>query len=156
MPDSIFPWVSTTDKVSCCEGIFIFTEFLQLTIRSNGMNKASVNSWALWSEFGKWMIYHSGDTLLYENIVDMLNPFNIDLAFLPINGNDPSRGVAGNLSCTEAAELGHQLGVRLVIPHHYHMFEFNTADPDDFAAEARTLSQPFRILKLGEHLVFPM
>ena len=80
---------------------------------------------------------------------------NIDVAFLPINGNDPSRGVAGNLNCAEAAELGHQLGVRLIIPHHYHMFEFNTADPDDFAAEATALSQPFRILRLGEHLVFP-
>ena len=105
--------------------------------------------------FGKWTLYHSGDTLWYDDMVDVLKPFNIDVAFLPINGNDPSRGVAGNLSCAEAAELGHQLGVRLVIPHHYHMFEFNTADPDDFAAEARALSQPFRILKLGEHLVFP-
>ena len=104
--------------------------------------------------FGEWTVYHSGDTLWYDDMVDVLKPFKIDVAFLPINGNDPSRGVAGNLSCKEAAELGHRLGVRLVIPHHYHMFEFNTADPNDFAAEARALSQPFRILKLGEHLVF--
>ena len=104
--------------------------------------------------FGNWTLYHSGDTLWYDNMVDVLKPFNIDVAFLPINGNDPTRGVAGNLSCTEAAELGHQLGVRLIIPHHYHMFEFNTANPDDFAAAAGARSQPFRILRLGEHLVF--
>jgi len=105
--------------------------------------------------FGNWTVYHSGDTLWYGDIVNVLKPFNIDVAFLPINGNNPSRGVAGNLSCAEAAELGHQLGVRLVIPHHYHMFEFNTAEPNDFAAEAKALSQPFQVLKLGEHLVFP-
>ena len=104
--------------------------------------------------FGNWTLYHSGDTLWYDNMVDVLKPFNIDVAFLPINGNDPTRGVAGNLSCTEAAELGHQLGVRLIIPHHYHMFEFNTANPDDFAAASGARSQPFRILRLGEHLVF--
>jgi len=108
------------------------------------------------ARFGKWTVYHSGDTLWYDDMVEVLKPFNIDVAFLPINGNEPSRGVAGNLNCSEAAALGHQLGVRLIIPHHYHMFEFNTADPDDFATEARALSQPFRILKLGEHLVFPV
>jgi L-ascorbate metabolism protein UlaG (beta-lactamase superfamily) len=105
--------------------------------------------------FGKWTLYHSGDTLWYDDMVNVLKPFNIDVAFLPINGNDPSRGVAGNLSCTEAAELGRQLGVQLIIPHHYHMFEFNTVDPEDFAAEAKALSQPFRILRLGERLTFP-
>lgn len=105
-------------------------------------------------KFGKWSVYHSGDTLWYDNLVDILNPFHIDIAFLPINGNDPSRGVAGNLNTKEAAQLGHQLNVQLVVPHHYHMFEFNTAEPTDFAAEAESLHQPFRILKLGEHFIF--
>ncbi|HMG94180.1 MAG TPA: MBL fold metallo-hydrolase [Chryseolinea sp.] len=105
-------------------------------------------------EFGKWVIYHSGDTLSYDNIVDVLDPFKIDLAFLPINGNDPARGVAGNLNAREAAELGHALDVRLVIPHHYHMFEFNTADPHDFEQEANRLKVPYRVLKLGERLQF--
>jgi L-ascorbate metabolism protein UlaG (beta-lactamase superfamily) len=73
---------------------------------------------------------------------------------LPINGNDPKRGVAGNLSANEAAELGKLVGARLVIPHHYDMFMFNTADPNDFGKEAEVLHQPFRILKLGEQLVF--
>jgi L-ascorbate metabolism protein UlaG (beta-lactamase superfamily) len=101
--------------------------------------------------FGNWTIYHSGDTIWYDNMVDILKPFNIDVAFLPINGNDPSRGVAGNLNSIEAAQLGKQIGARLVIPHHYDLFEFNTANPDDFAREANKIQQPFRVLKLGEH-----
>ena len=105
-------------------------------------------------QFGKWSVYHSGDTLWYDNMVDILKPFHIDVAFLPINGNDPSRGVAGNLNCKEAAQLGKEIGARLVIPHHYHMFEFNTADPDEFVAAAESVHQPYRVLKLGEHFSF--
>ena len=105
-------------------------------------------------QFGKWAIYHSGDTLLYDNMIDILRPFKIDVAFLPINGNDPARGVAGNLNAQEAATLGKDIKARLVIPHHYHMFEFNTADPDDFARNAEIEKQDYRILKLGERLHF--
>jgi L-ascorbate metabolism protein UlaG (beta-lactamase superfamily) len=106
-------------------------------------------------QFGKWSVYHSGDTLWYDGMVETLKPFLLDVALLPINGNDPQRGVAGNLSASEAAELGKLVGARLVIPHHYDMFMFNTAEPGEFGTEAEVLHQPFRILKLGEHFVFP-
>ena len=79
--------------------------------------------------FGPWTIYHSGDTLWYEGIVDLLKPFSIDVAFLPINGNRPERKVAGNLNAEEAAQLGKEIGAKLVIPCHYDMFTFNTEDP---------------------------
>jgi L-ascorbate metabolism protein UlaG (beta-lactamase superfamily) len=105
-------------------------------------------------QFGKWSVYHSGDTLWYDDIVKTLKPFHLDLAFLPINGNDPSRGVAGNLNAKEAAQLGKELGVQLVIPHHYDLFEFNTADPLDFEREAKAVNQPYKILKLGERFSF--
>ncbi len=105
-------------------------------------------------QFGKWAVYHSGDTLLYENVTDILRPFKVDVAFLPINGNDPARGVAGNLNAQEAATLGKNIRAQLVIPHHYHMFEFNTADPDDFKRYAESENQAYRILKLGERFQF--
>lgn len=105
-------------------------------------------------QFGKWSVYHSGDTLWYDNMVETLKPFHPDVAFLPINGNDPSRGVAGNLNAKEAAMLGKQLGVQLVVPHHYDLFEFNTADPAGFVREAEAIDQPYKILRLGEHFVY--
>ncbi len=101
-------------------------------------------------QFGKWTVYHSGDTLWYDSMVDILKPFHVDVAFLPINGNDPSRGVAGNLNTAEAAQLGKAINAKLVIPHHYDLFEFNTANPNDFAASAKLEHQPYCILKLGE------
>lgn len=101
-------------------------------------------------KFGNFIVYHSGDTLWYEDMVKTLKPFDIDVAFLPINGNDPARGVAGNLNCKEAALLGKEIGARLVIPHHYDLFLFNTADVDEFEKQANQFNQSYRILKLGE------
>lgn len=101
-------------------------------------------------QFGNFCVYHSGDTLWFEGLEDILEPFHVDVAFLPINGNDPARGVAGNLNASEAALLGKKIGARLVIPHHYNMFAFNTADVRDFAAEARKYGQPYVVLEHGE------
>jgi L-ascorbate metabolism protein UlaG (beta-lactamase superfamily) len=106
-------------------------------------------------ELGPWRIYHSGDTLHYPGMQEALRRFGrIDLALLPINGNKPERRVAGNLDGREAAQLAHDIGARLVVPCHYEMFEFNTADPRVlFVPECVRLAQPYRVLKAGESLV---
>jgi L-ascorbate metabolism protein UlaG (beta-lactamase superfamily) len=100
--------------------------------------------------FGKYKIYHSGDTLWFDQMLDYLKPFAIDVAILPINGNDPKRRVAGNLNCGEAARLGKAMNAKIVIPCHYDMFTFNTANVNDFKIQAENLNQPFKILKGGE------
>jgi len=101
-------------------------------------------------EFGNYKIYHSGDTLWFDEMVDLLKQFAVDVAILPINGNDPSRGVAGNLNCEEAAKLGKAIGAKLVIPCHYDMFTFNTADVMDFVKEAERVGQPYKVLQGAE------
>lgn len=101
-------------------------------------------------EFGNFSVYHSGDTLWFNGLEKILEPFHVDVAFLPINGSDPARGVAGNLNATEAAQLGKAIGARFVIPHHYDMFVFNTASAEDFAARAKETQQPCVILRPGE------
>ncbi|HEY0679913.1 MAG TPA: MBL fold metallo-hydrolase [Chitinophagaceae bacterium] len=99
--------------------------------------------------FGNRTLYHSGDTLLYDGMIELLIPYQIDIAILPINGNDPARKVAGNLNCTEAAVLGKSIGARIVVPCHYDMFEFNTADVREFEREARSIGQQYRVLEPG-------
>lgn len=101
-------------------------------------------------QFGSWAIYHSGDTLLYKGMAETLRKFPIDVALLPINGRAPERRVAGNLNAREAAELGKAIGACLVIPCHYEMFEFNTADPRDFVMAAENAGQPYQVLRCGE------
>lgn len=95
-------------------------------------------------------IYHSGDTLLFDGMADLLKPFRLDLAILPINGNDASRGVAGNLSIDEAILLGNDINAKLVIPCHYDMFTFNTADPAEFETKAKAANLNYRVLRGGE------
>jgi L-ascorbate metabolism protein UlaG (beta-lactamase superfamily) len=99
---------------------------------------------------GPWTVYHSGDTVLYDGMADLLREFSIDLALLPINGSLPERRVAGNLWGREAARLAKDIGAKLVIPCHYDMFEFNTVAPDEFIATCEELEQPFRVLACGE------
>jgi len=96
--------------------------------------------------FGNWTIYHSGDSIAFEGMVERLRREGpIDIAILPINGK------VGNMSGRDAARLAKDIGARLVVPCHYDMFEFNTADPkDEFIPECERLGQPYRVLKLGE------
>jgi len=101
-------------------------------------------------EFDDAFVYHSGDTVLYDGMIEGLRRWPIDVALLPINGRAPERRVAGNLWGREAAQLAKDIGARLVIPCHYEMFEFNTATPDEFVAECQRLGQPYRVLRAGE------
>ena len=101
-------------------------------------------------QFGSWTIYHSGDTLWYPGMEDILSPFAPDLAILPINGNKPERRVAGNLDHQEAPKLAKAIGAKVVIPCHYQMFTFNTADVEDFVTASEQIGQPYQVLQCGE------
>jgi L-ascorbate metabolism protein UlaG (beta-lactamase superfamily) len=94
--------------------------------------------------------YHSGDTLLHEGLADSLKPFAPDVAFLPINGNKPERRVAGNLNGEEAAALAKEIDAKLVIPHHFDMFAFNTAAPASFEDACQEKGQACQTLRNGE------
>lgn len=97
-------------------------------------------------------LYHSGDSLAYDGLVDQLGPQPFDVLFLPINGRDPARGVAGNMSAAEAVDLACRVKPRFVVPHHYDMFTFNTVPVSTFEAEARRLPDGVkpRVLRCGE------
>jgi L-ascorbate 6-phosphate lactonase len=97
-------------------------------------------------------LYHSGDGVIYEGLIEALGPGPFDVLFLPINGRDPARGVPGNMSAAEAAWLAAQLRPRFLVPHHYDMFTFNTVPVSAFEAEARTLPAGVtpRVLRCGE------
>jgi L-ascorbate metabolism protein UlaG (beta-lactamase superfamily) len=104
--------------------------------------------------FGPFCVYHSGDTLWHDGLVTALRNARPDLVLVPINGNDPSRRVAGNLNGTEAAALAKAAGARLAVPHHFEMFAFNTAAPDEFITACHRLGQTFKVLRGGESLTF--
>lgn len=105
-------------------------------------------------EAGPVVIYHSGDTMWYDGLEETVRAWPVDLALLPINGYDPARGVAGNLSGTEAAQIAKKIGAACVIPCHYDMFTFNTVTTAEFTRVADILGQPYRVLACGEHFSY--
>lgn len=98
---------------------------------------------------GDWTIYHSGDCVVFDGLSENLRATGVDLALLPINGRDPVRRVAGNMTGAEAAALAADAEIGLVIPCHYDMFEFNTASPDEFVRECARLKVNQRIPRCG-------
>lgn len=100
------------------------------------------------TRFGSFGVYHSGDTVVYDGMAEKVRALGpIDVAILPINGK------VGNMGGRDAARLAKDIGARLVIPCHYDMFEFNTADPyAEFVPECERIGQPYRVLRLGERL----
>ncbi|MHC4248157.1 MAG: MBL fold metallo-hydrolase [Planctomycetota bacterium] len=80
-------------------------------------------------------IYHAGDTCIWEGQRPFLERWQLDAAFLPINGRDARRlaaGCIGNMTYQEAADLAGTLAPRLTVPAHYEMFASNSEDPQLF------------------------
>ncbi|MEN9371204.1 MAG: hypothetical protein RLZZ64_279 [Bacteroidota bacterium] len=94
-------------------------------------------------------IYHSGDTLYYAEMEKLICDFAPHVALLPINGNLASRKVAGNLNAEESVDLAKSCNIPYVIPCHYDLFAFNTADVNEFINIAKAKQQGYVVLNLG-------
>lgn len=96
--------------------------------------------------------YHSGDTIVWDDLAGWLGPEPFDALFLPINGRDPARGVPGNMTAAEAVDLAATVKPRFVVPHHYDMFTFNTVPVGDFLSESARLPPGVsaHVLRCGE------
>jgi L-ascorbate 6-phosphate lactonase len=82
------------------------------------------------------VLYHSGDTCIYEGLLSKLKKWDkIDVMFIPINGRDAKKyrtNIIGNMTYQEAVDLAGFMKPRLVVPGHYEMFSSNTEDPSLF------------------------
>jgi L-ascorbate metabolism protein UlaG (beta-lactamase superfamily) len=80
-------------------------------------------------------VYHAGDTVWWEGLQSQLAGWHFDVAMVPINGRDALRykkGVIGNMTYQEAADLLGGLEVKLSVPTHYDMFDGNRENPQLF------------------------
>ena len=106
---------------------------------------------------GEFTLYHAGDCVPYKGLVDKLKPWNITAALLPINGRDPVRGMPGNFTIEEAADLAEAIGARWLVPMHYGMFAINNGDIGRFVDHMLGFrpSQRFKVFECGERWVIP-
>ena len=89
---------------------------------------------------GSFAVYHSGDSVPFPDLPRLVAGRGIDLALLPVNGR--GKGVAGNFTFQEAAELCRAADIPYLVPHHFGMFAFNTVDRSEVAALAEATAAP--------------
>jgi L-ascorbate 6-phosphate lactonase len=86
-------------------------------------------------------VYHAGDTVPFDGLVERLRELVVHLALLPINGRDEKRealGIVGNLDAREAADLAAAIGADAVVPLHWDMFAWNPGEPAAFVEASQT------------------
>lgn len=99
-------------------------------------------------------LYHSGDSIPFDELDAQVQAFAPDVALLPVNGRDASRaaaGIPGNFTLEEAQHLARKCA--FLLPHHFGMFDFNTLDHARIDAAAARSTHP-RIIRpvAGSHL----
>jgi L-ascorbate 6-phosphate lactonase len=106
------------------------------------------------------VLYHSGDTCIYEGLRSKLKKWNrIDVMFIPINGRDAIKyrtNIIGNMTYQEAVDLAGDVNPRLVVPGHYEMFSSNSEDPLLFSdyLDAKYPGIPYWIGNHGDKVRF--
>lgn len=104
-------------------------------------------------------IYHAGDNNGYRGFLERLVRWpGFDLMLLPINGRDwfrEQRGMIGNFTYREAAQVAHAAHARLLIPYHYDGFVANNEYPDALVRYVTSDGPrvPVRVMRLGERLM---
>jgi L-ascorbate 6-phosphate lactonase len=104
-------------------------------------------------------ICHTGDTVMYDGLVERLRARQVDVLFAPINGLDyfrTRRDIVGNLSAREAAELAAAAGVRLLIPAHWDLFAGNAENPGHLFEHLARFhpEQPCHYMARGERFIY--
>jgi L-ascorbate metabolism protein UlaG (beta-lactamase superfamily) len=78
-------------------------------------------------------LWHSGDCVPFDGLVEEVAPLFPDIALLPVNGRRAelrSGGVPGNFTVAEAIDITDRIGASYLVAHHYGMFDFNTVSPE--------------------------
>jgi L-ascorbate metabolism protein UlaG (beta-lactamase superfamily) len=104
-------------------------------------------------------VYHAGDTVIYDGLIENLSKWDINVAFIPINGRDwfrTSQGIIGNTNIGEAAKLAEELDIDVIVPTHYDLIAANAVDPGHFVSQLYQLNRyrSHKILRPGELFYF--
>lgn len=108
---------------------------------------------------GDVTVYHSGDTVVTQKLVDDLRGVRPHIAMLPINGRDYKRaaeGIVGNMNMREAVDLAVEIEADMLWPNHYDLFPNNRENPahlvDYIFHHHRNLK--FHMCALGERFIY--
>lgn len=104
-------------------------------------------------------LWHSGDTLVTDELTEQMKLLKPTINVLPINGGDharQTRGIMPNMHFREAADLHFTLGSDLLLPCHYDMFSSNRDNPAWFVDDMLTRypGKKFHLMMPGERFIY--
>lgn len=100
-------------------------------------------------------IYHAGDTIVTDPLLEALDGVRVDVALIPINGRNHFReraGLAGNADFREAVALATHVGASVLVPIHWDLFAANSERPGAAVDEAVAAGAPLHVLVLSRYL----
>jgi L-ascorbate 6-phosphate lactonase len=107
---------------------------------------------------GGRVLFHGGDTVMWPGLAERLRDARVDTCLLPINGRDwlrEERGLVGNLTARESADLAAACGAEILIPVHFDGVLGNTGSPGELVDYASTAYPQLSVLlpgRSGVHL----
>lgn len=104
------------------------------------------------ASFGPFAVYFSGETVWHPHLVKQVRRWPINLAILPINGDEKTGEKGDTLNGFEAAALAKAISTSIVIPCHYDLFAENNPSTEEFTSCCERLGQRHRLLKLGQRM----
>jgi L-ascorbate 6-phosphate lactonase len=107
---------------------------------------------------GGRVLFHSGDTVMWHGLAERLRAAGVDTCLLPINGRDwlrEARGLVGNLTARESADLAAACGADVLVPVHFDGVVGNTGSPGELVDYASVAYPQLSVLlpgRSGVHL----
>jgi L-ascorbate 6-phosphate lactonase len=107
---------------------------------------------------GGRVLFHAGDTVMWRGLPERLRAAGVDTCLLPINGRDwlrEERGLVGNLTARESADLAAACGAEVLIPVHFDGAVGNTGSPGELVDYASATYPQLSVLlpgRTGVHL----
>jgi L-ascorbate metabolism protein UlaG (beta-lactamase superfamily) len=94
-------------------------------------------------------VFFGGDMSLYDGLYKRLREAECSLLLLPANGGDEertSKGIIGNIDCTQAASLAAALNAPY-IPMHHDLYAINGCAPEEILHAAKAAGAKAHLLK---------
>jgi L-ascorbate metabolism protein UlaG (beta-lactamase superfamily) len=102
--------------------------------------------------FGPFTIYVSGETIWHSQLIKQVRRWPINLAILPINGDQKTGQPGDSLNGFEAAALAKAISANIVMPAHFDLFDTGNVSTEEFVISTERLGQRQRILQLGQRM----
>ena len=135
--------------VPACHGVNVADAYTFGTELSDGL----VRYLGYVVELGGVRAYHAGDSIPYDDQVELLRPLRPQLALLPINGRDffreHDRNLVGNIDAREAARLASDIGAQVLVPMHWELFAHTRGFPGDLVSYAEVQFPELSVLVMG-------